>query len=97
MTQQNQPTLLQQAWLTKKECIGVFNITTLPLGELTRESVVLGLDEVANAATRKAFETILAWLRDDHGGPPDHWMSIPRHTIADELEAQTHPEEAHDA
>ena len=86
MTQQNQPTLFEEARLTWEERA---LIPSVPIYTFDQR--------IADAATRKAFETILAWLRDDHGGPPDHWMSIPRHTIADELEAQIHPEGAHDA
>ena len=86
MTQQNQRTLLEQAQLTDDE-----------IDRVATGGEMESLRWASDAATRKAFETIIRWIKEhDFGVTSDDFaVNLMCKTIADELEAQY--KEAHDA
>ena len=83
MTQQNQPTLLEQAQLTDDE------IAEVGYG------FAYGDDYIANAATRKAFEVVEQALREQ-AREYDYVETEKLTDFANHLHGQIHPEEAHD-
>ena len=101
MTQQNQPTLLAQAQLTNEERHKIWldlGVSKTPAHDAWSKLRILQ-DESADAATRKAFEVIIRWMKEhDFGVTSDDFaVNLMCKTIADALEAQIRSEEAHDA
>ena len=88
MTQQNQPTLLEQARLTDAECLAI-RLAHMRSEENHAPARPVIDAAIVNAATRKAFEVIIARAREI--GNSDV------RGFADALEAQIRSEEAHDA
>ena len=93
MTQQNQPTLLTQAQLTDAEMLEELRSHGIS-GEKHHELIA---DFMAKRQLRKAFETIIRWMKEhDFGVTSDDFaVNLMCKTIADELEAEY--KEAHDA
>ena len=95
MTQQNQPTLLAQAQLTDAEILE--ELRSHGVGDDKHHELIA--DFIANAATRKAFETIVAWMGEynDREFKPDTDCHAAIAEVAQELERELATKEAHDA
>ena len=90
MTQQNQPTLLEQARLTDAEMLEELR-RNFADDDKHHEWIA---EYIANAATRKAFEVIEKQLRSTAGILSNPTYIHAYTDIADLLHAQIHPGEA---